>query len=125
LISLGSFGHFQAHQYNLKHGGGENWVIGVSKTRRSVLKLNHIILEKHCEVGLPCVSVSPFPTVSTSQKSISSIGSLGMISSLMKQGFIPITHGDVVIDSSNRCSIFSGDKIMEWSTFQFHGAHSG
>lgn len=111
---IGSFGHFQAHQYDLRSGGGKNWKIGLSKTRESVLKLNQMILTQHCERNLPCVSVSLFPTLTLDQKNLISSGSLPSIISLMEQGLIPITHGDVVLDESKHCAVFSGDRILEW-----------
>ena len=112
---IGSFGHFQAHHHDLRSGGGVNWRIGLSKTRESVLKLNQMILTEHCQRNLPCVSVSLFPTVILNQMNLISSGSLPSIISLMEQGLIPITHGDVVMDTSRQCAVFSGDRILEWS----------
>lgn len=118
---LGSFGHFQAHQYQLKYGGRENdWKIGLSKTRESVLKLNNIILNEHTKYNLPIVSVSMFPTTllnsykNNKNNELLSAGSLEQISYLVNQGFIPLTHGDVIIDKLHNCTIFSGDRIIQW-----------
>lgn len=121
---IGSFGHFQAHQYELKNGGREDdWRIGVSKTRESVLKLNHIILNEHLKYNLPIVSISMFPTTllqnythpnTNTMNKVLLPGSLEQISYLMNQGLIPLTHGDVILDTLNNCTIYSGDRIIQW-----------
>ena len=36
----------------------------------------------------------------------------GMVSSLLDLGFIPILHGDVVLDQTKGCNILSGDTII-------------
>ena len=33
---------------------------------------------------------------------------------LLSHGIFPVLHGDATFDSSHRCTIFSGDKIMMW-----------
>jgi isopentenyl phosphate kinase len=111
----GSFGHFQAHHYRLQSGGeAENWRLGLTKTRESVLKLNQYILQEHSRRDLPCVSISPFPTVMMSEKKFISAGALDSFSHLIEQGLIPLTHGDVVLDPIKKCVICSGDHLLEW-----------
>ena len=38
------------------------------------------------------------------------------VNDLLVAGFVPIMHGDCVLDTNQGCSILSGDKIVEVST---------
>ena len=58
----GSFGHFDAKKFSLKSGGNEmTWCEGVSRTRRSVVKLNQYVIESFIDSGINAVSVEMFP----------------------------------------------------------------
>lgn len=140
----GSFGHFHAQKYGLKFGGTsakdnsenvlEPWQTGLTLTRQSVLKLNKHVVDAHVSMGLPVVSVSAFPSVVTGYQSscktrqnaascpsINSYGShivesgaLSEVNSILSAGLIPVLHGDVVLDRSQRCAILGGDHIIHW-----------
>jgi isopentenyl phosphate kinase len=73
-----------------------------------------MILTEHCVHNLPCVSVSLFPTVTLNENNMTRTGSLDSITHLIEHGLIPITHGDVLLDASRKCAVFSGDRILEW-----------
>lgn len=118
---VGSFGHFQARSFGLSTGGREaDWALGLCKTRASVLKLNNIILQSQTKEGLPTTSVTMFPVSSTSEKSLIDIGALSHIDSLLSNGIWPLLHGNVLLDT-NRCSVYSGDKIMLWLARSLRG----
>jgi isopentenyl phosphate kinase len=44
-----------------------------------------------------------------------------MLETLLAQGIVPVLHGDVLLDSAQRCCIFSGDKIMLWVSKNLRG----
>ena len=48
----------------------------------------------------------------TSSGKLSRAG-VGHVSDLLKAGFVPIMHGDCVVDTIQGCSILSGDSIIE------------
>lgn len=115
----GSFGHFQARQYNLTSGGDPNhWTKGFAITHRSVAKLNSHILEALHSHDLlrNVIHVPLFPTLTTRNKiGVANLGILkrSTIESLLAAGFTPLLHGDTVLDQgSQRCAIFSGDRIL-------------
>jgi isopentenyl phosphate kinase len=112
----GSFGHHQAKQYSLKTGGGDDWKTGLIETRRSVLKLNANVCNALSSAGVPVVTASPFSFFSSSADAkdiASSDRFIEHITSLLRAGFVPISHGDVVLDSSTRCGIMSGDRVID------------
>jgi isopentenyl phosphate kinase len=114
----GSFGHFSAKEYGLKTGGRESdWQKGLAITRTSVQKLNRLVTDTHVAVGLPAVSLSLFPSMRTSGEGNLIEGNgefLDRIADLILLGFLPILHGDVLLDDQNRCTVFSGDSIIKW-----------
>jgi isopentenyl phosphate kinase len=118
----GSFGHFQARAFGLRDGGDEStWRTGVCQTRSSVLSLSGLVIKSMLDASLPATAVTLFPTSSSHKGRLFSIGSLANIETLLSLGFIPVLHGDVLLDSSKKCSVFSGDKIMLWICEHFHG----
>ena len=38
---------------------------------------------------------------------------LSPIIELLQEGFVPVLHGDCVLDDAQGCAILSGDKIIE------------
>lgn len=119
----GSFGHFQARTFGLRDGGDEStWQTGVCQTRSSVLSLSGLVIKSMLDASLPATAVTLFPTSSSHQGNIFSVGSLASIETLLSLGFMPVLHGDVLLDSSKKCSVFSGDKIMLWICKHFHGS---
>lgn len=119
----GSFGHFQAKQYKLSSGGIDEQEThskfpreyGLAITRRSVLKLNSFVLDSLLARKIPAVTCSLFPTVKTCGKyNITQEGSLKCIKDLIMKKFLIVLHGDVVLDSIQKCSVYGGDYIMKW-----------
>lgn len=110
----GSFGHFQAKQYGLSKGGrAADWREGLACTRRSVLRLNGLVCDSLISHGVPCGALPPFALVQYKDGVDISIPSLTeAIASLLDSGLVPVTHGDVVLDSSRRCAVMSGDVII-------------
>jgi len=50
------------------------------------------------------------------------------VTNLLQAGFLPVLHGDCVLDSSKGCAILSGDTIIEvmghkWDNFLHKAKH--
>ncbi|CAO3635430.1 unnamed protein product [Cunninghamella blakesleeana] len=127
IHGAGSFGHPQAKQYQVKYGwtsssssnvlSSKDIKYGMTTTRQNVLLLHNHLLQRLQSHGLPIVSVSPFdhietsgggeyPTLSSTMKVIQ------RCKQLLRLGFIPLLHGDAVMDDQLGCTILSGDVIM-------------
>jgi isopentenyl phosphate kinase len=132
IHGAGSFGHFQAKQYSVSSGARYDTGRptspderissflreGFSKTRLSVTKLNHHIITTMIQKGIPCVGVSPFPTISTHNRELQDKGLIGLgfhkaVGDVLDLGLVPILHGDACIDTGDRqVSILSGDTLF-------------
>ncbi|XP_041015119.1 isopentenyl phosphate kinase isoform X1 [Juglans microcarpa x Juglans regia] len=110
----GSFGHFQASKSGVHKGGlGQPLVkAGFVATRISVTSLNLEIVRALAREGIPSVGMSPFTCGwSTSERNIAA-ADLSMVAKAIDSGFIPVLHGDAVLDELQGCSILSGDVII-------------
>lgn len=103
-----------------------------------MLKLNRSVVEVLISKGVPAVAVDPFPSTRTLRRTsgggaavqsildathssgVSHPGILDAIRDLLEVGLVPVLHGDVVLDSSQNCSILSGDSIISWLSHCFH-----
>lgn len=111
----GSFGHFQAHEYGTASGFSNDILkgrIGFAKTRLSVTKLQHTITTVFLENGIPALGISPCGSWFTSSGLVTR-SAVTPIVELLEAGFVPILHGDCVLDDVQGCSILSGDKIIQ------------
>lgn len=81
----------------------------------SVCTLNRYVVESLIQRNVAAVAIPLFPSVTTSRKQkIDATGNLNLVFDLAAKGLVPVVHGDVVLDLVQRCTIFGGDRILEW-----------
>ena len=113
----GSFGHPPAQKYqigkpfNLDEYSEKR--IGFSKTQNCVKKLNTIICNCLVSKKIPCVSIQPSSFITTNNKRIDNFN-LDLLAKYLDEGFVPIIYGDVVLDSSLKIAVLSGDQILQY-----------
>ncbi|KAL6570924.1 hypothetical protein OROGR_000474 [Orobanche gracilis] len=112
----GSFGHFQASKSGVHKGGLSRPLVksGFVATRISVTSLNLEIVRALAKEGIPSVGLSPFSCGwSTRERNISvAVADTSAVEEAIDAGFIPVLHGDAVLDSIQGCNILSGDVII-------------
>ncbi|XP_041365789.1 isopentenyl phosphate kinase-like [Gigantopelta aegis] len=122
----GSFGHH--HAKNLKVNEGYRHLDdkaaavvkhGFCVTRKSVLKLNSLIVDSLLSLGVPAVGCSPCGQWVTENKAVKQHG-VPSVASLLKDGFVPVIHGDCVQDTKLGCCILSGDTIIHTLCKEVH-----
>lgn len=107
----GSYGHPLAKQYRLSEGlQNSTQILGLVKTRQSMMDLNKILLDSAIENRLPCVSVQPSAFIKTGNGRIEDTD-LGIVTSLLDLHTIPLMYGDVVLDRQLEFTILSGDQL--------------
>ncbi|PKI75506.1 hypothetical protein CRG98_004176 [Punica granatum] len=112
----GSFGHFQASKSGVHKGGLERPLVkaGFVATRISVTKLNLEIVRALARESLPAIGMSPFSCGwSTCQRNFGS-ANLSTVTKALDSGFVPVLHGDAVLDEAQGCTILSGDVIIRY-----------
>ena len=115
----GSFGHILAKKYDLLNGYKENkQLIGFAQTQLRVQQLNRLILESLHQQGLPAVSIPPHAML-TLDNHRPTLVNYSIIRSYLKKGFLPVTFGDVSLDTTLGFSICSGDLLMQMLAREF------
>lgn len=123
----GSFGHHQAKEYKVNSGwtqfeGDQNNIDhvkrGFSLTRKSVTKLNHHVVDCLLSKDIPAIGISACGEWETSNGAVKQYN-LDSVKNLLKNGFVPILHGDCVLDRAKGCAILSGDTIIQKCTEAF------
>ena len=111
-------------------------LIGFSLTHNCVRRLQNKIVGALCAAGVPAVGVSPFPFFLEKDQSGRPVVVAGddegggegggpllaQVERLLDMGFLPVLHGDGVVDHSiaeggggtKGFSVLSGDIIAEW-----------
>uniref|UniRef100_A0A7C9CKI2 Isopentenyl phosphate kinase n=1 Tax=Opuntia streptacantha TaxID=393608 RepID=A0A7C9CKI2_OPUST len=110
----GSFGHFQASKSGVHKGGLDQFLVkaGFVATRISVTSLNMEIVRALAQAGIPSIGVSPFSCGWTTDKRNVASADISNVAKALDSGFIPVLHGDAVLDHSQGCTILSGDVII-------------
>jgi isopentenyl phosphate kinase len=106
----GSFGHYWSVKYDMHTQPFTYQDEGVSRVQESMIKLNHIIVEKFISCGLKpfCIHASSFVFNNLPCKE----RVLDMVEMIQNNNIIPITYGDVIHTSKGNFSILSGDTLM-------------
>ena len=110
----GSFGHQTAAASGVAAGGiCDSTAVrqGFADTRRSVTKLNQLVVAALLEAGVPAVGVSPCGSWTTRRRRVVADGCDG-VAALLAAGLVPVLHGDAVMDEALGCTILSGDLVI-------------
>ncbi|XP_027099908.1 isopentenyl phosphate kinase-like [Coffea arabica] len=112
----GSFGHFQASKSGVHKGGLCKSLVkaGFVATRISVTSLNHEIVRALAKEGIPSIGMSPFSCGWLTCERNMEAANVSMVVKALDSGFVPVLHGDAVLDTSQDCTILSGDVIIRY-----------
>ena len=117
----GSFGHPQAKKFALSEKFDAK---GALITHESVKTLNRIVVESLKNAGVDAVGVHPMgSTVSRDGRIVQMF--IENIHLMLDNGFVPVLHGDVVMDTKLGTSVLSGDQIVPYLAVQLDGARIG
>jgi len=108
----GSFGHPLAKRYAIKEGykHSVSQVLGFCETHQAMVTLNKMLVDALIKHNIPAVGMSPSSCVVTKSGRIH-IMFEEPLKKLLQIGFVPVLHGDAVIDSDLGFTILSGDQL--------------
>lgn len=118
----GSFGHHTASAAGVQHGVAAGAATlaedartmqGFVDTRAAVVVLNGLVVAALLKAGLPAVGLSPFPSwrCAGGGRHVEA-DSLSCVGECVRQGLLPVLHGDAVLDSKRASTILSGDVVV-------------
>lgn len=117
----GSFGHPQAKRYALTEKFDAK---GAIITHESVKILNRFVVNSLNKAGLNSVPVHPMGNTVCENGRIVRMFIEG-IRIMLENGFVPVLHGDVVMDTVLGISILSGDQIVPFLAMQLGAERIG
>lgn len=106
----GSYGHYWSVKYDMHTKPFPYSDEGIAVVHESMIKLNHIIIDKFIKHNLRPYSFHPSSFMSKGNADVNKVKELLEITT--KNELIPITFGDVIHTEDNNFSILSGDTIM-------------
>jgi len=109
----GSFGHYQVVKYQLKEGvrNPDQWK-GVSEVHYSASELNTIVVKALLKNNVPVFKLQPSAMLTANDSQLAS-SNLDAFFKLLKTDLIPSVYGDIILDSTRGCTIFSTEKIFD------------
>ncbi len=119
-IFLFLFSHHQAKQFRLNEGyqsteDYEKCRLGVCDTRRSLGRLQQYLLDAFIRAQIPVVIISPFDFLVSNQFELTKENYQRLyqhLETVISQGYVPLLHGDVLLDKKTHWRIFSGDDLL-------------
>jgi isopentenyl phosphate kinase len=106
----GSFGHVPAKEYGLPQRFSPE---GLMITHRSVARLNELVVDALSRAGAKSLPVHPLSCTLLQDGRIECLAVEPLVE-MVKDGLIPVLHGDVAMDSSRKAGIVSGDQLVSY-----------
>jgi isopentenyl phosphate kinase len=115
----GSFAHAPALRYKTMDGFiNEDSRMGMAVTQDSAAQLNRIVVQEFLAHSIPAVSFYfSNSMVTDSDKAKHWCGDV--LEEYLAKGMVPITGGDVLVDSTKGCTIWSTEKILGYIAEHF------
>jgi len=113
IHGAGSYAHIPSKEYGLADGiKNEEGKLNFSKVHLYCDELSNLIIESLIKHGMPAVSFHPATFVIQKNKEPLEIYDK-MILKYLDLNYVPVSHGDVVLDNEIKTSIISGDALMD------------
>ncbi len=110
----GSFGHSLVLKYGIDNGiTSEAQKVGFADTHASCSDLSLLLVNGLVLSGVPAVTIPPAAIVTQKNRRISSFNKK-IIQDYLEMGFLPVLHGDMVLDEKLGGSVCSGDQIVAY-----------
>lgn len=106
----GSFGHAPAKKYGLPQVFSPE---GLRITHQSVVRLNDMMVEALSQAGAEPMPVHPFSCTLLKGGRIDVLA-VEPLKEMIKDGLLPVLHGDVAMDISKKAGIVSGDQLVPY-----------
>jgi isopentenyl phosphate kinase len=114
IHGAGSFGHAVVLKYGLNNGvRTDGQKEGMALTHAACTKLSQAVVDALLKSGVPAVAVPPASIGKLSNGRISGLNS-GVVFSLLSSGFLPVLHGDMMLDDKLGGAVCSGDQLASY-----------
>jgi isopentenyl phosphate kinase len=109
----GSFGHEVAAKYQTQKGAiAENSWLGFAEVAAAASELNHIVMRRLREAGVPAISFQPSASTRTRGEQLMYFETFPL-KEVIRHGLVPVVYGDVSVDANQGMSIVSTEKLFD------------
>lgn len=116
----GSFAHVPAHKYKVHQGIiNSKSLIGASITQDAAARLNRIVVSVLIKQGINAVSFPPSGGAVAASGKIEE-WNLNPLEHALRNGFVPVTYGDVLVDTKQGVSIASTEEVFSFMASRLH-----
>lgn len=107
----GSFGHPVADEHSVSTTSGTRNAQQIRSIHAAMKRLNSIVIDALADRGIAALPVHPLSRIFRGHD-----GSLrvtdGGLQAMVGEGFIPVTHGDIIVHRGMGATIVSGDELV-------------
>jgi isopentenyl phosphate kinase len=110
----GSFGHVTAKLYGTRDGvrSPAAWR-GYAEVARVAAELNRFVIDALWSAGVPVLRIQPSASAHCRDGELLALDDRPMIAAL-RNGLVPVVHGDVALDDVRGGTIISTEEIFSW-----------
>ena len=114
IHGAGSFGHPVVLKYGLNNGiRTDEQRAGMAFTHAACTCLSQAVVDALVKNDVPAITVPPSSIGKLSNKRISKLDS-SIVISLLSSGFLPVLHGDMMLDEKLGGAVCSGDQLVSY-----------
>ena len=114
IHGAGSFGHPLVLKYGLDKGvRTDAQKEGMALTHAACTRLSQAVVDALLKNGVPAVAVPPTSLGRLSNGRISKFDSATVLD-ILSSGFLPVLHGDMMLDDKLGCAVCSGDQLVSY-----------
>lgn len=105
----GSFGHHHAARHDVSTTAGTRDASALTEIHRAMGELNDAVVDGLQSRGVAALPVRP---LSAAYRDEDLVFPPGGVQSMLTEGFLPVLHGDVIVETGNGGTVLSGDEIV-------------
>jgi len=105
----GSFGHHHAARHGVSSTEGTHDAAALTEIHRAMGELNATVVDALQELSVPALPVRPLSLAARPDELVVPLDGIDL---MLSEGFVPVLHGDVVVDADDGGTILSGDEIV-------------
>jgi isopentenyl phosphate kinase len=114
IHGAGSFGHHLVITYGIEKGvKNDSNRIGYAYTHTSCTYLSGLLIEALLKNNVPAISIPPSVIIKQTNGRISEFNEK-IVFEYLRSGYLPVLHGDMVLDKKIGGSVCSGDQIVAY-----------
>lgn len=107
----GSFGHHHAAHHGVTTTAGTHDADAIRSIHGAMERLNAAVVDALAEAGAATVSVEPFSYADRTHDGELTC-TLHPLETMLAEGFLPVSHGDVIAQREAGATILSGDELV-------------